>query len=153
MAWSNSKVFRIFLGDTLKNDAAFDLEADTIKVALYDNDITPDNDVTSANSQYNAGAWVSSGNEVFHTGQWASGGVTLSGKVVDVSVADAVSFDAANATSGSSATLSSVHGVLVYDTTVSSRGISYNYLGGSNSVTSGVLTIIWHTNGIFKINL
>jgi len=56
MAWTNSKMFRQFIADAVLNVAAFDLDTDTFKVALYDNDITPDNDVTAANSAYNVGA-------------------------------------------------------------------------------------------------
>jgi hypothetical protein len=50
VAWSNSKVFTAFVKDTLDKTIDNDLDADTFKVALYDNDITPDNTVSSANS-------------------------------------------------------------------------------------------------------
>ena len=58
MAWTGSKIFRPFIADVLGNVAAFDLDADTIKAALYNNTPTPDNDVTSANSAYNVGQWA-----------------------------------------------------------------------------------------------
>lgn len=157
MAWSGSKIFRPFIADLLENVAAFDLVDDTIKVALYDNDITPDNDVTSANSAYNAGQWASSGNEVYETGQWAQGGVALSGKSVDDGTADVVFFDATDTASGSAADLANVYGCLVYDDTLSSpvadQGICYNYFGGSNSVVNGTLTVVWNANGIFRFTL
>jgi hypothetical protein len=157
MAWSNSKIFRPFLADVLGNVAAFDLDADTIKAALYDNDITPDNDVTSGNSAYNAGQWVATGNEVTESGQWDAGGVALASKVVDSGTADVVFFDAANTASGSAADLANVYGCLVYDDTlttpVADQGICYNYFGGANSVTNGTFTIVWNANGIFRITL
>ena len=157
MAWANSRIFRAFLGDVLENTAAFDLGADTIKVALYDNDITPDNDVSAANSAYDAGQWASTNNEVSEAGQWATGGVDLSSPSVNVGTADVVFFDATDTASGSAADLADVHGCLVYDDTlaapVADQGVSYNYFGGANSVVNGTFTIVWHANGIFRITL
>lgn len=157
MAWSGSKVFRPYIADMIGNTAALDFDADTIKAALYDNDITPDNDVTAANSAYNAGQWVITGNEVSDGAEWAAGGVALASKTVDVGTADQVTMDAADTASGSSATLASVYGCLVYDDTlttpVADQGISYHYFGGSQSVTDGTFTIIWHANGLIRFTL
>ena len=158
MAWSNSKIFRAFLGDVFANTRAFDLSGtpDTFKVALYDDDITPDNDASQANSCYNAGQWVTTGNEVFHAGQWAQGGVALTTPTIDVGTADVVFWDAADTVSGSAATLASVFGCLVYDdtlTTPDDQGVTYNYFGGSNSVTTGTFSVIWSANGIFRLTL
>jgi hypothetical protein len=157
MAWANSRIFRQYLADILENTTAMDLTADTIHAALYDNDITPDNDVTAANSAYNVGQWAIAGNEVSDAAEWAAGGVALGTKVVDVSVADVVFFDAANTASGASATLAAVFGCLVYDqslaTPVDNQGVCYNYFGGTQSVTDGTFTIVWHANGVFRITL
>lgn len=157
MAWANSKIFRQFLADAVLNVAAFDLDSDTFKVALYDNDITPDNDVTAANSAYNVGQWVTTGNEVFEAGQWAQGGVALTTPAVNVGTADVVFWDAADTTSGSAADLANVYGCLVYDDTlttpVADQGICYNYFGGANSVVNGTFTVVWNANGIWRITL
>lgn len=157
MAWSNSKIFRQYLADVLNNTTAMDANSDTFKVALYDNDITPDNDVTAANSAYNAGQWASSGNEVSESGQWATGGVALASVSLDVGTADVVFFDAADTASGSAADLANVYGCLVYDDTIASpvadQGVCYNYFGGSNSVVNGTFTVVWHANGIWRITL
>lgn len=154
MAWANSKIFRPFLADVLGNVAAFDLDADALKVALYDNDITPDANVASALSAYNAGQWTSLNNEVFQVGQWAQGGVTLAGQVLNSATADTVFLDASDTSSGAAATLSNVYGCLVYDDTlaapVADQGICFNYFGGSNSVVAGTLTIVWNTLGILR---
>lgn len=156
MAWTNSKVFRPFLADVLDNTMAADLGTDVPKVALYNNTPTPDNDVTSANSAYNVGQWATA-NEVFQAGQWAQAGVALSGTSLNSATADTVFYDATDTASGSAATLANVYGVLVYDDTlatpVADQGISYNYLGGVNSVTNGTLTIVWNANGIFRFSL
>jgi len=157
MAWSNSKIFRPFVSDVLLNVAALDLDTDTFRVALYDNDITPDNDVTAANSAYNAGQWTSSGNEVSHSGQWATAGVALTTPTVNSGTADVVFWDAADTASGGAATLADVYGCLVYDdsiaTPVADQGVCYNYFGGANAVTNGTFTVIWSANGIFRFTL
>lgn len=160
MAWSNSKIFRATLADFLGRTTSFamDLSGDTFKAALYDNDITPDNDVTAANTAYNAGQWTASGNEVADGTEWDAGGEPLTSVSLDSSTADVVFFDAADTPSGgSSATLANVFGCLVYSDTVTTpvadQGLCYNYFGGTNSVTDGTFTIVWHANGILRFTL
>lgn len=144
------------VADMFGNIAAFDLDADSIKAALYNNSITPDNDVASASSAYNTGQWAVA-NEISQAIQWPAGGVALTGQTVNSATADVVFFDANDTASGSSATLSGVFGTLVYDDTlaapVADQGLSYNYFGGSNSVVSGTFTIVWHANGIIRATL
>lgn len=158
MAWTNSKVFRPFLADVMGNIAAFDLDADAFKAALYNTTPTPDNDVTAALSAYNAATsqWVTA-NELFEVGQWAQGGVALTSVVLNSATADVVFFDAADTASGTAADLAAVFGTLVYDDTlttpVADQGVSYNYFGGSNSVTNGTFTIVWNVNGIWRATL
>lgn len=156
MAWTDSRVFRPFVADVLGNVAAFDLDSDVPRAALYNNTGTPDNDVTSANSAYNVGQWVTA-NEVSQAGQWAAGGVALSGITLNSASADTVFLDAADTASGSAATLANVFGCLVYDDTlttpVADQGISYNYFGGTNSVTNGTFTVVWNSNGIIRFTL
>lgn len=158
MAWANSKIFRPFVADVLTVTALTTfggLDADTCKVALYDDDITPSSDVTAANSAYNAGVWVTTNNEVFQAGQWAQGGVALASPAV-TETAGFVTFSGANTASGSAATLTNAFGCLVYDDTVTAtadRGVCYNYFGGGNSVTNGTFTIVWSANGIFRFTL
>lgn len=157
MAWSNSKVFSAFITDALNNTAALDLNSDTLKAALYDNDITPDQTVASANTAYNAGQWAASGNEVADGTEWDAGGEPLTSVSSGFS-SNVYTFDAADTPSGgSSATLANVYGCLVYDDTLSTpvadQGICYNYFGGVNSVTDGTFTIVWNGSGIFTITL
>lgn len=158
MTWSVSQMFRPFLADMAANTAALDLDGtDTIKNALFNNSITPDNDVTAANSAYNAGQWVNTSNEVFEAGQWAQGGVALASLTVNSGTADVVFFDAADTASGSAADLANVYGCLIYDDTlttpVADQGICFLYLGGSNSVVNGTFTVQYHVNGLWRITL
>lgn len=159
MAWADSRIFRQYLADVFENtitSADLGSGGDTIKVALYNNSITPDNDVTAGNSAYNAGQWANT-NEVSEAGQWESGGESLTSQEINVGTADVVMFDAANTASGSAADLASVYGCLVYNDTlttpVADQGVCYNYFGGSNSVTNGTFTVQWNVNGIFRITL
>lgn len=155
MAWSNSKIFRQHLADSVNRTAAFDLNADSFKSALYNNSITPDQNASAANTAYNAGQWASA-NEVSQVGQWAAGGLTLSSVAVDVGTSGVVFFDAADIASGSAATLTT-YGMLIYDDTlttpVADQGCCYNYFGGVQSVTAGTLTVIPSANGIMRYTL
>jgi hypothetical protein len=154
MAWSASKLFMATLEDILENTSAIDLNSDTFKIALFDNDITPDQTVTSANTAFGAGQWVSAGNEVFDAAEWATGGVALA-SVTSTFSSNVYTFDAANTASGSSATLAAVFGGLVYDDTIAApvadQGLCYLYFGGTNSVTDGTFTVIYNASGIASI--
>jgi hypothetical protein len=149
MAWSNSKVFGAFLYSGY-NASQFKLASsgDTLKAALYNNTTAPDNTVAPASSAYNTGTWATSNEVTSSTGGWASGGITLTSQSLTQSSA-VVTFTAANTSSStSSATISGAYGCLVYDSTVSSYGISFNYFGGTQSVTNGTFTIVWNASGI-----
>jgi hypothetical protein len=156
MAWADSRIFVSTILDYLNRTASFamDLNSDSFKVALYGTSITPDNDVASASTAYNTGQWVTGG-ELTNSSNWPAGGIALT-SVTSTSSTDAIVFDAADTPSTTSATtLSGVFGCLVYDDTlttpVAKQGFSYNYFGGSNSVTSGLFTVVWSANGIGKL--
>lgn len=150
---NNSKIFRAFLTDTLSASVAHNLDAAGIKVALYNNTPTPDQDVTTANSGYNAGQWVTA-NEVSQSGQWATGGVALANPTVSNPAAATVMFDGDDTSSGSAATLADVRGALVYsDTPAGDPGICYVSFAGAQSVTNGTFTVLWSSNGIARFTL
>jgi len=156
MAWSNSKIFRAYLHGSLTRTAPLDLDADTLKIALFNNAITPDQNAAAASTAYGAGTWTA-GNEVYHTGQWAQAGLALSSPVVDQATSGVVFLDAADSASGATATLSGFYGGLIYDDTVTTpvpdQGICYTYFGGAQSVTSGTATIVYSINGIMRYTL
>lgn len=154
MAWADSKVFVNFIKDSLERTAAFDLNADTFKVALY-GDVSPSATVSSANSAYGAGVWASG--EVYEAGQWAQGGVALSSPSITVVSNTASWAPTANTASGANATLAGVYGCLVYDDTlttpVDGQGVCYNYFGGANTIADGTFTIVWSANGIMSFSV
>lgn len=151
---TNSKIFTSFVTDSLNRTNAFDLNADSLKAALYGNTGTPDQTVASANSAYNAGQWIS-GNEVTATG-WPAGGNALA-SVTSTFATNVYTLDAADRAGGASDTVTNAYGCLVYDDTlttpVADQGICYNAFGGANSVTSGTFTIVWNASGILSLTL
>jgi hypothetical protein len=157
MAWSASAIFRAFVTDAVSNTTAFDLSGsgvDTFKVALYDNDITPDKDVAAASSAYNAGQWTASGNEVADGTEWDAAGEPLASPAITNPASGVIMWDATDTVSGgSSATLANVYGCLVYDDTLSDFGVSFHYFGGVQSVTDGTFTVVWHANGLWRITV
>ena len=155
MAWSASKVFMATIEDVFENTTAIDLNSDTFKCALYDNDITPDQTVASSNTAYNAGQWTASGNEVTDGTNWDTAGEPLT-SVTSAFSSNVFTFDAANTPqSGATCTLANVYGCLVYDDTITTpvadQGVSYHYFGGVQSVTAGTFTVTWNASGIFTI--
>lgn len=160
MAFTASAIFRQTIADTFAGTSVFDLNAptDVYKVALYNNTGTPDKDATAALSCYAAAtsAWVV-GNEVSQAVTWPAGGVALANMVIRTDVGSGIiMFDANDTPSAASATLSNVYGSLIYNDTKTApadQGVCYNYFGGANSVTSGVLTVVWNANGIFRITV
>jgi hypothetical protein len=156
MAWTDSRIFRPTVADVWDNTTALDLGVDVPKAALFNNTITPDNDVTSANSAYNVGQWATA-QEVWQAGQWAQGGVALAGTTLNSGTADVVFYDANDTASGSAATLANIYGAYIYDDTlttpVADQGLCYLYYGGVNAVTNGTFTSVWNVLGLMRWTL
>lgn len=163
MAWTASAMFRAWPTMLLNDNATgyAGLDVDACKVALYDNDITPDKNAAVGLTGYNAATsqWVSSGNEVTDATNWPAGGVSLAGQAIDGTTdAGVIEFDATDTTHASTVTLTNAFGCLVYDDaitagTVADQGITYHYFGGGQSVTAGTFTVVWHANGLFRITV
>jgi hypothetical protein len=155
MAWSASGVFVQYELASHNRVAAFDIDTDSLKCALYNNTGTPDKTVTAALSAYNAGQWVT-GNEVFQAGQWAQGGIVIAGVTV-VAASNVVTVDATDVASGTAATLLNVFGCQVYDDTlttpVADQGVSFHYYGGTQSVTAGQFINVWAAAGLFTVTV
>jgi hypothetical protein len=156
MAWSASKIFASFVTDAFNNTAALDLNSDTIKAALFNNSVTPDQAATSANSKYNGGTWLTA-NEQTNTTHWPAGGRPLA-SVASGFASNVYTYDAADTASvDATTTLANVYGCLVYDDTLAApvvdQAVCFNYFGGALSVTAGTFTIVWSSSGIFTITL
>jgi hypothetical protein len=155
MAWSTSKIFSAYVTDSLNRTNAFDLDADNIKAALFDNSITPSQTVASASTAYGAGVWASGG--VLDASGWPAVGRQLL-SVSSAFSSNVYTFTAANTVSANNTTtLTNAYGTLIYDDTLASvvndQGVCFNYFGGANSVTSGTFTVVWNASGIFALTL
>lgn len=142
MAFPSTNWFRKMLEDALENTAAIDLNADTIKCALFTNTIAGtfnfDSDTAYAAAPWNA-------NEVVGTG-YTAGGATLSTPGVAVT-SGVVAFDAGDA-SWSTSTITA-RGALVYDDTVATKyGIVAVNFGSDFASTAGTFSIAWNAAGI-----
>jgi hypothetical protein len=165
MAWTASAVFRAFATDTLLQSTGTGwtgLDSDSIKITLWDGTITPDKDAASAAAAYAGGIWLTTGGQtgtpqVFHAGQWAQGGVVLSGKTFTNPATGIAMFDCTDPASGTAATMSNVNGAMFFDDTVSASpvdpGACFNWFGGANQVTNGTLTVVINTNGVLRITV
>lgn len=167
MAWTGSAIFRAWptaiLGQgqtaAVLPAAYAGLGADTVKVSLHNNTITPDKDAALTSTGFNTGQWTTT-NEVTDATNWVSGGRALASKTLTNPSTGVCMFDAADLAGGGNVTLTNAFGCLVYDDTITAgtggiadEGASFNYFGGGQSVTAGTFTIIWNANGIFRFTV
>lgn len=156
MAWTASKIFRQAVADMFGNVGAMDWDADSFKIAHFNNSVTPDQNVTAANSAYNVAQWGTA-NEVYQAGQWAQGGIVIPTTTLTTPVGGAIMLDGGDAASGAAATLSNLYGGQVYDDTLTSPvadpGVCYLYYGGVASVSNGTLTVQFASTGIVRIDV
>jgi len=133
------------------------LDSDTCNVALFNNTTTPDATVAVASTGFNTGVWVT-GNEVVDVTNWVSGGRALASKTFTFPVAGTFRMDAADLSGGGNVTLASVFGCQHYDNTITAgtvakQGVSYHYFGGTQGVTAGTFTVVWHANGLIQVTV
>jgi hypothetical protein len=155
MAWTNSKIFSAFPTDSFNSTASFNVDADNIKAALFDTTVTPSQTVASASTAYGAGVWAAGG--VFDASGWPAVGRQLLSPT-STFASNVYTFDAADTVSANdTTTLIATFGCLIYNDTlaapVADQGISFNYFGGTQSVTAGRFTIIWNASGILALTL
>lgn len=167
MAWTDSRVFREWPKSIMGQGQTAavlpagyaGLGADTVKVALFNNSVTPDKDAALTSTGFNTGTWVTA-NEVTDATNWVSGGRTLASKTFTTPSTGVFMFDAADLAGGGTVTLTNAFGCLVYDDTVTAgtggiadQGVSFNYFGGAQSVTAGSFTVVWNANGIVRFTV
>jgi hypothetical protein len=149
---TNSKSFLAFWTDALNGTAAFDLNSDSLKIALFGNTGTPDQSAAAASTAYNTGAWVS-GNEITATG-WTANGLALA-SVTSTFTTTTYTLDAADKAGGATDTVTNAYGCLIYDDTlttpVADQGICYLAFGGANSVVAGTFTVAFNASGIMTL--
>lgn len=127
--------------DMYQNDIAVDWLADVLKMALYDNTITPDFSVVT-NPAYNT------------TGEVATpaGGIAVAGRTI-TNAASLLTFDATDTAWGSQTFSGAVCDQMYDDTLTPKALILLNYFGGPYGPTSGVFTILHNAAGIHTADL
>lgn len=150
MAITGSGIFVATFIDALDATAlAINLDAEDMKVALFQNSITPDFDASAANAAYGAGAFASG--EVSGTG-YTAGGATLSTTTFTGS-SGVATFDAAD-TSWASSTITNAKGALIYaDALAGDNAIVLVNLGADYSTSNGTFLIQWSGSGIASWDL
>jgi hypothetical protein len=139
MAVTASGNYYITFRDMYKNDIALDWLADTLKMALFTNSITPAFDTDTA---YSASPYTS--NEVGSP----SGGVALSSTTITVATGVILTFDCADIAWSSQTFSGAVCGVVYDDTLGTKNVIMLNYFGGAYGPTSGVFTVLIPASGL-----
>lgn len=154
---SSSSVFREWnvMTNQVSGTGYTGLDSDTVKGALFNNSVTPDKDAAVASTGFNTGTWTTS-NEVTDATNWVSGGRTLASKAFSTPATGVCMFDAADLAGGGNVTISNAYGILIYDDsitagTVADQGVCFLSFGGSSSVTAGTYTVVFHSNGIFRM--
>lgn len=147
MAVTASGLFVPTFSAALTGGIALDLGAETHKVALFTNSITPDFSVDTASgaSPYNA-------NEVSGTG-YSAGGATLTGTTVTDSPTGTLKWDADDV-SWTTSTITNARCALVYaDALGGNNAIALVNLGADYSTVAGTFTISWAAAGIVTLDL
>lgn len=169
MAWSASAIFREWPKSIMGQGQTASvlpagyagLGADTVKVSLHNNTITPDKDAVLTQTGFNSASsqWTTA-NEVTDATNWVSGGRTLSSKTFTTPSTGVFMFDAADLSGGGAVTLANAYGCLVYDDTITAgtggvadQGVCFNYFGGALSVTAGSFTVVWNANGVCRFTV
>lgn len=159
MAWTDSRVSRAFLTDTLAGTSVFDLDApsDTYKLSLWNNTVVPDKDAVSANFRYGTPATFITANEVTDATNWVAGGKAITGMTMTNPATGVVMCDCNDVASGGNVTLTGFFGGMVYNDTkaapVPKQGVCFNYFGGTQTVTANPFTAVIDGNGLFRITV
>src|SRR3990167_2554970 len=130
-----SGIYNRFKANVLNKE--IDLEADTIKVALYNNTHV----FTATDTVY------TTTNEITGTG-YTAGGAALASKAV--TEAATTKFDAAD-TEWTTATITAYHAVIYDDTHATNDLIANIDFGGVQTSTAGTFKIQWHADGILTL--
>jgi hypothetical protein len=103
--------------------------ADTVKVAMFTNSITPN---FSTDTAYTSSPYTS--NEVSGTG-YTAGGIALTTKTLSESPTGTIMFDADDS-SWATSTITNARCALIYDTTVSSKALALVNFGADYSTSA-----------------
>ena len=125
---------------TKVQEKAYNLESDTLKVALLTSSETPSKDDTT----------FSATNEVSGTGYTAGGATLANVAVTQDDSGDLAKVDCDDVT-WSTSTITGARYAVIYDTTNTKSLICSIDFGGAQTVTAGTFTIEWNASGIITL--
>lgn len=137
-------VFNEFKGEIMKGTIDLQSTGDQIKVSLH----------TAAPGTADTDGYASLSNEHGATGNYATGGVSLTKANQSVTVSDAndwAYYDCTTDASWSSATISAAYAVVYDDTHAGKCCICCFDFGGTKSSTNGTFTVVFSADGIVRI--
>jgi hypothetical protein len=149
MAFPSSGLFVPTFVSALNGGIVLDLDLLTHKVALYTNAVTGA-DLTT-DTAYNAGAWLSSSNEVVGTG-YTAGGYTLANTTFAHTAAGVVVWDNTVDPNWTTATITARGGLYYADALTGNNAIVAQTFGADITSTAGTFTIQLASGGIFSID-
>lgn len=176
MAFTTSHLQRLTINDifaqTYTTMSQVDLDlASNLFAALFDSNVAADvaatgvdatttlATYTGVSSTWQAAGGQTGGNQVFHTGQWAQGGIVVPSTAVSVPSSGTIKFTSGNLVSGAAATMSNIAGMMLYFTNATGGGQTkpvlgfWAFAGAPFSVTAGTLTITPNASGLFTFTV
>jgi hypothetical protein len=126
---------------------AIDFDAETHKIGLFNNSITPNfsSDTAYAVAPYNA-------NEITGT-NWASGGVALTGTTLTESPTGSLMWDATDVSVSNVTFTGARAGLLYADASAGNEAIALVNFASDFSPNNGTFSIQWAATGIFAIDI
>ena len=149
MASGDVTVFNQFKEDL--GNKVFDLDGDTLKLALVTSVVTPA--ATTAGPHFGGtGTTNLATNEVTAGGNYTAGGVTLTSTTFNEATGT-VTFDAADIsiTQAAGNPTNARWGIIYSDTDTNKRCIAFVDLGSDSDLSGGNFTITWNASGIFTL--
>ncbi len=146
MPWSGSGQALLTIRDQWDPSAlAIDLTSATIKMAIFDNTVTPNFDTNTA---YAVAPW--NAGEAAAGGGYTAGGLTLAGKTYTVITAGLLAFDASDIVGVITTGTFDARGLFFYcDSCGGNNMLAAIDLGGTYSVVSSTFDVIFDPLGIY----
>lgn len=149
MSVTASGLYYLTFRDIFQNDEATDFLADTLKVALFTNSITPNFDTNTA-----YGAAPYNANEVSGAG-YSAGGAAIANDTITVSSGTLI-YDGDDS-SWTTSTITAARCGLIYDDTMTTPtadpAICLVNFGADYSTVAGTFAIAWAAGGIWTLDL
>jgi len=146
MAWAGSGQFLLTIRDQWDPSAlAIDLTAATIRMAIFDDSVTPNFDTNTA---YAVAPW--NAGEAAAGGGYTTGGLAITSKTYTVITAGLLAFDGDSFIGDITTGTFDARGLLIYcDSCAGNNALAAIDLGGTYNVVSSTFDVDWDPLGIY----